>query len=265
MRTSRGKERTQALCLLCGRKSSKQSWPSILLGPKVNQSKPLIMLSSSSNQLCCEGLPADANSKELDRLRLSLQRANQDNEGLNNKLSLLDSVHSECPSREKELLDRELELKTPQLTIVEEKIKGLEHEKLALSAEEAKAEADLRKLVQEFISTVVRRLHTSVEYRQSLAAPVSLCFTVGWLGGLSLGRNEDQIAQILSKSEDLDIEGSKSWEAKHRDLFTMYYPYIQKVADSCDLPINELLKVSPDVPSSADKGDTSSVVAEEAP
>ncbi|GJX87700.1 retrovirus-related pol polyprotein from transposon TNT 1-94 [Tanacetum coccineum] len=39
-------KRTQALCLLCERKSSKQSWPSILLGPKVNQSKPLIMLSS---------------------------------------------------------------------------------------------------------------------------------------------------------------------------------------------------------------------------
>ncbi|GJS94142.1 hypothetical protein Tco_0801110 [Tanacetum coccineum] len=125
-------------------------------------------------------------------------------------------------------MEKELELKTPQLTIVEEKIKGLEHEKLALSAEEAKAEADLRKLVQEFISTVVRRLHTSVEYRQSLAAP-------SWGG-----RNKPRSPSPL-------------------------LPYIQKVADSCDLPINELLKVSPDVPSSADKGDTSSVVAEEAP
>ncbi|GKB02721.1 hypothetical protein Tco_0830810 [Tanacetum coccineum] len=50
--------------------------------------------------------PSDANSEELDRMRLSLQRANHDNEGLNNKLSLLDNVHSECPSREKELLEK---------------------------------------------------------------------------------------------------------------------------------------------------------------
>ncbi|GKC39176.1 hypothetical protein Tco_1051560, partial [Tanacetum coccineum] len=48
----------------------------------------------------------DANLVELEHLRLSLQRSNQDNEGLTQKLTLLDSAHSECPSREKELLDR---------------------------------------------------------------------------------------------------------------------------------------------------------------
>ncbi|GKD22114.1 hypothetical protein Tco_1223817 [Tanacetum coccineum] len=67
----------------------------------------------------------------------------------------------------------------------------LEAEKAALVAELAEAEMDHHKLVQEFIPTVVRKLHTSVEYRKSLAAPVSLCFTVGWLDGLSLGKNEE--------------------------------------------------------------------------
>ncbi|GKG54291.1 hypothetical protein Tco_0557814, partial [Tanacetum coccineum] len=43
------------------------------------------------------------------------------------------------------------------------------------------------------------------------------------------------------------IEGSKSWQVKHRELFTMLYPYVQKVADSCDLPMNEMLAVYPDV------------------
>nr|GEV13327.1 reverse transcriptase domain-containing protein [Tanacetum cinerariifolium] len=33
------------------------------------------------------------------------------------------------------------------------------------------------------------------------------------------------------------------------ELFTMSYPDVQKVADSCDLPMNELLAVYPDVPS----------------
>nr|GEW20568.1 hypothetical protein [Tanacetum cinerariifolium] len=104
---------------------------------------------------------SDANLEELDRLRLSLQRANQDNKGLANKLSLLDSVHSECPSQEKELLDR---------------VKDLERE-----------------------------------------------------------RDEWRVTAL------------------------------SQVADSYDLPMTELLKVSLDVPSSANKGATAGVVTEEAP
>ncbi|GKA40301.1 hypothetical protein Tco_0732894 [Tanacetum coccineum] len=155
-----------------------------------------------------------------------------------------DSAHSECPSQEKELLER---------------LKDLERER-----DEWRDEADRQNIVLEFIPVVVKRLHTSVEYRQSLAAPVSLCFTARWLGGLSLGRSEDEISQILSESKDLDIEGSRSWEAKHRELFTKSYPYVQKVADSYDLPMDELLKVSPDVPSTTDKGNTSGVGTGEA-
>ncbi|GJR98186.1 hypothetical protein Tco_0270360 [Tanacetum coccineum] len=116
------------------------------------------------------------------------------------------------------------------LAVVEGKIKGLENEKLALSAKVAQAEADRQSIVQEFIPTVVKRLHTNVEYRQSLAASVSMCFTAGWLGGLSLGRSEDEI----------------------------------KISDSYNLPIDELLKVSPDVPSATDKGNTSGVGTGEA-
>ncbi|GKC11920.1 hypothetical protein Tco_1008702 [Tanacetum coccineum] len=125
-------------------------------------------------------------------------------------------------------LEKELEPRVQQLAVVEGKTKGLENEKLTLSSK------------------------------------VSLCFTAGWLGGLSLGRSEDEIVQILSESEDLDIKRSRSWEAKHRELFTKSYPYIQKIADSYDLPMDELLKVSPDVPSATDKGNTSGVGTGEA-
>nr|GEV52974.1 hypothetical protein [Tanacetum cinerariifolium] len=107
---------------------------------------------------------------ELECLRLSLRRANQDNEGMTQKLALLDNAHSECP--------------TYQLVVSEEKIKVLEREKLALSAQ----------------------------------------------------------------TQHLDIEGSKPWEAKHRELFTTSYPYIQKVSDSYNFSMSELLAVCPDVP-----------------
>ncbi|GJY84914.1 hypothetical protein Tco_0498940 [Tanacetum coccineum] len=106
-------------------------------------------------------------------------------------------------------LEKDLELRTQQLVAAEERVGVLEGEKLAFLAELAQAEANRKKLVNEFIPTVIKKLHTSVEYRKSLATPVQLCFTAGWLGGLSLGKTEDEIAQFLSETEDLDIEGSK--------------------------------------------------------
>nr|GEY36009.1 zinc finger, CCHC-type, retrotransposon Gag domain protein [Tanacetum cinerariifolium] len=107
----------------------------------------------------------DAQLEELDPLRPSLQRTTQENEDLNQRLTLLDSVHSECPSREKELLKRslekDLEPRTQQLVAVEKKIKVLEGEKLNLLGKAAQAEADRKKLVREFIHAMVKRLHTS--------------------------------------------------------------------------------------------------------
>ncbi|GJU87172.1 hypothetical protein Tco_1294718 [Tanacetum coccineum] len=198
----------------------------------------------------------DAHLSELDRLRLSARRTEQENEGLTNKLNLIESAHFGCESREKELMDdvkdlererdewrvtassqvkqirsleKDLEPKARQLEAAEERIRVLEGEKLALSAGLAQAEADRQKLVREFI----------------LAVLVLYCRVAG---GLSLGRSEDEIAEILAGTKDLDIEGSKSWEAKHRELFTKQYPYVQKVADSYLLPMADLLQVSPDVP-----------------
>ncbi|GKB49610.1 hypothetical protein Tco_0900363 [Tanacetum coccineum] len=153
----------------------------------------------------------DAHLLELDHLRSSVRRADQDNEGLTNKLALLESVHSGY-----------LEPKTHRLEAAEEKIRMLETEKLTLSTELTRAEADHQKLVQEFIPSVVKRLHTSAKYRQSLAASVSCALLLGgW---------------------------DSAWEEKHRELFTKQYPYVQKVADSYLLPMADLLQVSPDVP-----------------
>ncbi|GJW79133.1 hypothetical protein Tco_0140815 [Tanacetum coccineum] len=160
-------------------------------------------------------------------------------------------------------LEKDLEPRTQQLVDAKERVGVLEGEKIALSAELAQAEADCKKLVREFIPTVIKKLHTSVEYRKSLAALVQLCFTDGWLGGLSLGRTEGKIVQFLSETEYLDVEGSKSWEAKHRELFTMSYPYVQKIADSCDLPMSELLQVSPDIPPPSKQGEAFSGAAVE--
>ncbi|GKC95268.1 hypothetical protein Tco_1160710 [Tanacetum coccineum] len=104
------------------------------------------------------------------------------------------------------------------------------------------------KLIREFIPEVVKKLHMSMEFRQCLVVSISLCFTASWLGGLSRGKTQDQIAAMLSGTRDLDIEGYKTWKDKHRELFNKQYPFIQKVNDSYRLSMDTLMKVSPNVP-----------------
>ncbi|GKF58164.1 hypothetical protein Tco_0171701 [Tanacetum coccineum] len=128
---------------------------------------------------------SDVHLVELDRLRNNLQNEMQANGGLNKRLALLDNAHS---SFEKiRSLEETLAPKSRQLVTAEEGIWALENEKAYLETRLAQAYVDHQQLVWKFIPTVVKRLHTSVEYRKSLAAPVSLCFIVSWLGGLSLG------------------------------------------------------------------------------
>nr|GEV37737.1 hypothetical protein [Tanacetum cinerariifolium] len=92
--------------------------------------------------------------------------------------------------------------------VVSRAYQSLEDEKAVLLAKLDQAKKDYHKLVWEFIATVVRKLHTSIEYRQSLAAP----------------------------------------EAKHREIFTMQYPYVQKVASTYHVSMDDLMQISPNVP-----------------
>ncbi|GKA35218.1 hypothetical protein Tco_0721709 [Tanacetum coccineum] len=184
---------------------------------------------------------SDTQLGELNRLRTELQIQMQANSRLSKQLSLLETIHSSCSDTKRELADR-------QLVDAEEKIQLPEEEKNSLVAQLAQAEMDCQKIVKEFIPVVVHRLHTSVEYWKSLVAPVGLCFTAGWLEGLSLEKKEDEIAKMLYGCSDLDIEGSKTWKDRHRELFTMQYPYVQKFADSYLLSLDDLMKVSSDVP-----------------
>nr|GEY47586.1 hypothetical protein [Tanacetum cinerariifolium] len=99
------------------------------------------------------------------------------------------------------------------------------------------------KTLEETIELKSKRL-TDVE-KKSLAVPIGMCFTSGWLGGLCLGKKEDKVVAMLSETNNLDIKGSKKWKDKHRELFTMQYPYVQKIVDSYRLPMNAFYHVPP--------------------
>nr|GEX29453.1 transposase (putative), gypsy type [Tanacetum cinerariifolium] len=126
------------------------------------------------------------------------------------------------------------------LAIAEERVRFLEGENVKLAAGMAKEE-------------------------MSIAVPVSLSFTASWLCGLSLGRTPDQIEELIAQSDNLDIEGSKTWKAKHRELFTKSYSFIQKVSDSYRLPFESLMKLIPDASSSASVDRTTTPMETPAP
>ncbi|GJZ59395.1 hypothetical protein Tco_0615211 [Tanacetum coccineum] len=98
----------------------------------------------------------------------------QANSGLSKKVVLLESAHSGCSDKEREFMDR---LKDMEKERDDWRVWVLEGKKTKLVAELAQAEMDRHKLVREFVSAVVKKLHMSVEYRKSLAVPIGLCFT----------------------------------------------------------------------------------------
>ncbi|GJR64459.1 hypothetical protein Tco_0010524 [Tanacetum coccineum] len=106
------------------------------------------------------------------------------------------------------LQEEDLGPKSKQLTDAENLAQVLEEEKRELVAQLAHSEASHQSIIRDFIHTVVNRLQTSMKYRRSLA--ISLSYTTGWLGGLGLGRTEEDIAKILSNTSNMYIEGSKT-------------------------------------------------------
>nr|GEX87450.1 hypothetical protein [Tanacetum cinerariifolium] len=153
--------------------------------------------------------------QELNRLRNDLQRDVQSNGGLTKQLTLLEIVHAGCSSKERELMDR---------------LKDMEKES-----------DDGRKTASKQVEKI-KKLEEAIKPKSN------------WLGGLSLGKTQEQIIVVLSKTSNLEIEGSETWKDKHHELFTKQYPYIQKVVESRCLPVDTLLKISPDVPTPFDVG-----------
>ncbi|GJZ38499.1 hypothetical protein Tco_0585062 [Tanacetum coccineum] len=124
---------------------------------------------------------------------------------------------------------------------------GRKKDKEALVAQLAQSEMSHQGIIKDFILTAISRLYTSVEYLKNLAGPTSLSYIAGWLGSLGLGRTKEEISKILPNTRNLDIEGSNVWRDRFNEIFTLKYPYVQKIADSHQLPLGELMKIFPNI------------------
>nr|GEU37366.1 hypothetical protein [Tanacetum cinerariifolium] len=151
---------------------------------------------------------SEVHTNELNRLRSDFQMERWSNNGSSKKLVLLESTHAQSSDKERELSDRQkdMERESDELRkLLLTRMRVLEEGKARLVGQLAQSERARQGVIRDFISTVVGRLLTSVEYWKSLAIPIGLSFTAGWLGGLSLGQKEDEIVKI-SDSHHLSLE-----------------------------------------------------------
>ncbi|GJU47930.1 hypothetical protein Tco_1217485 [Tanacetum coccineum] len=71
--------------------------------------------------------------------------------------------------------------------------------------------------------------------------------SVLWGNRLLIPDGSLPLSSLLHLAGSLDFEGSKAWKSKYKELFTIEYPYVQKIVDSYMLPLDELMKIVPDV------------------
>ncbi|GKC49581.1 hypothetical protein Tco_1072326 [Tanacetum coccineum] len=145
--------------------------------------------------------------KELNRLRTDCQRERQSNEGLSKNLVLLESAHAQCSGGERELTDRLKDMERERDDWI--RTASYQEEKARLVGQLAQSDMARQSVVRDLIPTAIYRLLTSVEYRKSRVVLIGVCYIVGWLGGLSLGYKEEEVAVVLPNTSNLDIEGSK--------------------------------------------------------
>ncbi|GKA52419.1 hypothetical protein Tco_0745734 [Tanacetum coccineum] len=186
---------------------------------------------------------SDTQIEELNRLRTGLYRQMQTNNGFSKQLDFLNGSHSSCEDKERELLGQ---------------LKEMEKERDDWRQTASEQVARIKEL-EEAINPKSNQLANATERVQALEADkcgiseefgcsYRLVFHGRLARGLSLGKTEDDIATMLSKTSNLDIKGSRKLKDKHRELFTMQYPYVRKIADSYRLSVDALMKLPPDVP-----------------
>jgi chromosome segregation ATPase len=99
-----------------------------------------------------------------------------------------------------------------------------------LTADLAQAEVVRQNMVKSLVPTVFRRLMDSEEYKKSLAKPLSLSFSAGWLEGIRLARKPEEVDKIIRTSKKVNMEAPSIWKTEFNKVFSLEYPFIKKVA-----------------------------------
>ncbi|GJS87343.1 hypothetical protein Tco_0769979 [Tanacetum coccineum] len=122
----------------------------------------------------------------------------------------------------------------------------LRTEKKRYAVEVGRGEMVRQRIINQYLSTFVRRLHQSAEYKQSLGEVFSLVVGKGFMDGISIGRGDVDVQAILKATPNVDPASSDTFIDAYEKLFDRRYPYVDKVARMYLLDPSGLQNIMPD-------------------
>ena len=167
--------------------------------------------------------------------------------GLVDQLEEIEKEKNEATSLTASQISRieELEKKLAEKSTEAER---LATENKSLTAQLAVAEVVRQNTVKELIPAAFRRLFQSDEYKKSLGKVYSLSYSGGFIDGVRTERKPEDAEKILQKIKRLNMEAPKLWKPEYHKLFSAEYPYVQKLAESFQLPLGDQINLLPEEP-----------------
>ncbi|GKC00269.1 hypothetical protein Tco_0986405 [Tanacetum coccineum] len=99
--------------------------------------------------------------------------------------------------------------------------------------------------IGKLLPTVVRRLLSSHEYKESLSVPFNLAIQAGWAKGLAMKRSKEDLMEVLREVQGFDPHSDTRMTVEYDKLFTKTYPYVEKISGLPRRTVQELLKMYP--------------------
>ncbi|GJS17210.1 hypothetical protein Tco_0411682 [Tanacetum coccineum] len=187
----------------------------------------------------------DEKVSAYDQLSKNYDGALTREKSLQDRLEELEEEKKEADNLNSSQADRIKQLEEA-LKQAEADAKQLRSEKVHYAVEAGKGEIVRQKIVNQYLPTFVRRLHQSAEYKRSLGQVFSLAVGKGFIDGISIGREEEDIQTILEATPNVDPASSETFLPAYEKLFDQRYPYVDKVARMYLLDPTELQNIMPD-------------------
>jgi uncharacterized coiled-coil protein SlyX len=201
-----------------------------------------------SEQRCSIEVLTKANQE----LRQQVQDYASREEGLSNQLSTVEAERDGLLGKNGEqagrikALENVLSVKTTALETAEAKAAELSRTVERQTVESSQAEILRHNYVRQLVPLVVKRLQESDEYQMAWGDVFNAAIDAGWLEGVKVGRETEQIEEIVNSSFGFDMSGALNFRTAYDAMFSKQFSYVEKIVASHRLPLADLMNIFPE-------------------
>ena len=199
-------------------------------------------------------------SKKLERMTVKKKEAVEKCHGLEADLACIDARNKTLEQQLQDVTEsnKQLEVRLQnQGKDIEEKdreIARLQEELDDAIIRAGDQEKQKQTVIRDLIPSVVNRLLRSAEYKASIGNAFNLSYGAGYVEGVKVDRSDADVKKVLAGTKDLDLDSKEKFLKAYHELFTLQYPFVDKVSSAFHLPLVDILAIQPDRP---DEGSSS--------